>query len=247
MILLLAGTGDAKTIGQALREAGEEVLATTVTQYGRELLEQDMPVRQGGLTAEDFRRLLSENDISLVVDATHPFAVEISRLAVEVCREAGVTYIRYERAETSLPRQQQGLTIVDSFAAAAQLAGKLPGNVFLTVGVNQLETFCRYLPLERLVVRVLPVAGSLAKCAALGIEPARIIALVGPFSVELNKTLFKEFQAGVIISKESGPAGGTDTKLAAARQLGVPVILVRRPQMAYPQLVHSLEELLDQV
>lgn len=244
MILVLAGTREARIIVEVLQQAGQKVLATTVTEYGRQLLEENSPVLEGGLTATSLVQLLKEQDIQLVVDATHPFAVQVSQLAVEVCQQVGVNYVRFEREETTLPSAHQDVKMVESFAAAAQLALEIVGNVFLTVGANHLETFCRYIPKERLVVRVLPVLSSLTKCADLGIAPARIIAMQGPFSQELNVALFRQYQAGVIISKESGPTGGTDTKLEAARALGLPVILVQRPQVAYPQVVRSIEALL---
>lgn len=244
MILVLAGTSEARHIVQVLQGTGRNVLATAATEYGKQLLVEEGFAVEGKLTAVSLAQLLREQSIQLVVDATHPFARQVSQLAVEVCRQIGVKYVRFERAETTLSEVQQGIIVVDSFAAAAEASLNIAGNVFLTVGINHLETFCRYIPKERLIVRVLPVASSLVRCAELGIAPARIVAMQGPFPQELNIAMFRHYQVSVVVSKESGPTGGTDTKLAAARELGIPVILVKRPQVDYPQVVRSMEELL---
>jgi len=244
MMLVLAGTSEARNIVRVLQGTGRNVLATVTTEYGKQLLVEEGLAVEGKLSAVSLAQLLREQSVQLVVDATHPFARQVSQLAVEVCGQMGVKYVRFERADTTLPEIQQGIIVVDSFVAAAEASLNIAGNIFLTVGINQLEIFCRYIPIERLIVRVLPVASSLVKCAELGIAPARIIAMQGPFTQELNIAMFRQYEAGVVVSKESGPTGGTDTKLAAARELGIPVILVKRPQVDYPQVVRSMEELL---
>jgi precorrin-6A/cobalt-precorrin-6A reductase len=77
------------------------------------------------------------------------------------------------------------------------------------------------------------------------LKPSEIIAMQGPFSYELNKALLIDYRASVLVTKESGPVGGTDNKIKAALDLGIPVILMERPVAAYPIVVSSCAELLE--
>jgi len=98
---------------------------------------------------------------------------------------------------------------------------------------------------KRLVVRVLPDPGVLAGCFALGLKSSDVIALQGPVSYELNRALFCAYRAEVLVTKESGPAGGTAEKIAAALDLGMRVVVVERPVLAYPLAVNSCAGLLQ--
>ncbi|MDD2211399.1 MAG: precorrin-6A reductase [Clostridia bacterium] len=250
MILLLAGTGDGRMIAGMLKDEGYQVLATTVSGYGQELLRQDyqdMMVLSGSLGAGDLAMLICSNGIKIVVDATHPYAVNVSKMAMEVCRHLQVSYIRYERETTLLGGADKNILLVDSFTQAAARAKEYSGNIFLTLGSHNLAAFCAVIPVERLVARVLPVSAAIGKCEALGLKPGNIIAIQGPFSAELNKQLFKEFKAGVVVTKDSGKTGGVQEKITAARKLALPVIIVRRPILAYPVMVHDFAELLREL
>ena len=79
---------------------------------------------------------------------------------------------------------------------------------------------------------------------SLGLTPKNIIALQGPFSTELNIALYKQYRADVIVTKNSGEIGGTDTKLEAAMALGLPVVMVDRPRIEYDKVVYTFDEVL---
>jgi len=249
MILVLSGTADGREIAAALKEQGFEVLVSAATAYGGLLQRRDtagIAVREGALTRKALEGLLDGEGIKAVVDATHPFASSASRAAIEACRGKGVPYLRYEREETALGLygEEGGLVAVSSFAEAAEKARQVEGAVFLTVGSRHLAEFCRVIPPERLVVRVLPQSEVLKKCEDLGLLPRSIVAMQGPFSRELNREMFRQYRAGVVVTKDSGRTGGTLEKIAAARDLGIPVVLVRRPAVEYPLVVRDKDELL---
>lgn len=250
MILVLSGTREAREAIHLLQEQGYPILATTVGSYARELIREndDVAVREGALSAGELEELLIRGDVSLVVDATHPFAVRISQLAMEICGRLQVPYLRFERAGTILEPDAEGIIRVNTMEEAATVAAAeaqvKPVKVFLTVGSNQLEIFCRMLPLECLVARVLPQSGVLEKCEALGLQPKQIVALQGPFDKKLNRELFRHYRAGVVVTKDSGPTGGVGEKIEAARELEIPVIVVSRPALEYPLVAREGEELL---
>jgi precorrin-6A/cobalt-precorrin-6A reductase len=144
--------------------------------------------------------------------------------------------------------ENDGLEWVNDFAEAARRAAEYlkerEGRAFLTVGSNHLKEFCRRIPAQRLVVRVLPQSRVLRKCEIWGLSAESIAALQGPFGQALNRELFLHYQAAVVVTKDSGRTGGTEEKIAAAKEMGIPVIMVRRPLVSYPIIVRDINELL---
>lgn len=252
MIVVLAGTSDARQLALRLLRAGYPVLASTGTENGaRELEKEGVPVRWGRLDEEGMTALLRESGAHLVVDASHPFAEEAHKTAMRAAAAAGIPYLRYER-----PSQEDDIaadplvTVVDSYEAAAEEARRRKGTVFLTTGSKTLELFAQKLlpdPDIRLVVRVLPTVENLEKCARLGIAQRNIIAIQGPFSETLNRALYEHVKPDVIVTKESGKEGSVAEKLQAARVLGIPVILIRRPRLAYDRVCTTFDAVLDAV
>ncbi|MGB9660559.1 MAG: precorrin-6A reductase [Moorellaceae bacterium] len=246
MIVVLGGTSDGGEVIQALAERGYGVLATAVTPYGAELARKAgaAEVRQGELTAPLLRELLLSKKPLALIDATHPFAVEITALGRQVCTELSIPYFRYRREKALLPEDPR-LTVVSSWEEAAAAAAAAQGkNVFLTIGTRKLEIFTRHpeLKLKRLIVRVLPDKASLEKCLSLGFGPRDIIALYGPFSYELNLALYQQYGAQVLVTKNSGKEGGTEAKIRAALDLEMEVIVIEPPVEPWGM---SLEEILS--
>lgn len=246
MILVLAGTREGREIAGLLRRAGRRVLATAVTAYGGGLLaEEGAAARVGALSEAAMAALIRNERVRLVIDATHPFALTASANAVAACRSTGVPYVRYERSGTALPDHPL-IRRVRSYDEAAALAAE-PGQViFLTTGSNSLEVFVTAAREKgcRVVARVLPQPEVLARCAALGLGPRDIVAMQGPFSRALNRTLYREYGASVVVTKESGDTGGVADKVAAALDLSLPVVVIERPAMVCGRVAHSYEDIL---
>ena len=231
MILVLAGTSEGRQAAIDLEKEGLKVMAATATTYGGELLQKDFQgeISTRPLDLEAMMELINLKGVIKVIDATHPFAEEVSKNAREACRLAGIEYERLEREGSDI-KTGGGVLFARDTEEAVQLASGYKGNIFLTVGSSKLEYYTRSLDPDRLIVRILPVKASLEKCLDLGIPPKNIIAMQGPFDEEINKLLFRRYQAVLIITKDSGPAGGVAEKITAARALNIPVILISRPQ-----------------
>ena len=241
MILLLGGTSDARELAAELRGAGYDVLVSTASDYGARLAAPaGAAVRGGRLDEEELARLVAEADA--VVDATHPFAEVISEAAVKACAAAGRPYLRVPRPALVLPA---GVVRAATAADAAHLAVELararagagpagerhPGTIFLTVGSKTLATYARVAREAgvRLVARVLPTPDALAACVEAGLEPADIVAMQGPTSAGLDAALLRHLGATVLVTKESGDAGGVADKLRAAGLAGATAVVVERP------------------
>lgn len=233
MILVLAGTKDGRELAACLVNAGFKVLASAATPYGGALLRETpgVIVKTGSLDAAGLERLLDRHRIKGIVDATHPFAVEISQLAQDAARTSGRPYLRWERPRAALPDSNLLYRVQDWDGVVTKVSELDIGCVFLAVGVNPLPFIVKHPLLSHcfFAARVLPLPGAVSTCLRAGLKPQQIIALQYPGSRELNMTLFEHFQAEALVTKESGPEGGTAEKVAAALDLGIPVVLVERP------------------
>ncbi|MGI9953216.1 precorrin-6A reductase [Moorellaceae bacterium AZ2] len=233
MILVLGGTTDAGRIIRFLTRQGHTVMATVVTRYGAHLAREAgaAEIWQGELTESSLKELLLVKRPRAVVDATHPFAVRITELSRQTCTALSIPYYRYRRDAVPLAESPR-LKVVDSWEEAAGAAARARGrNVFLTVGTRRLDVFVFHPGLKgkRLVVRILPEVASLRKCLDLGLWPRDVVALQGPFSYELNRALYKQYAAEVLVTKNSGRAGGTEAKVQAALDLAMEVIVLNPP------------------
>ncbi|MGA8942789.1 MAG: precorrin-6A reductase [Thermoactinomyces sp.] len=245
MVLFLAGTSDARRLAVRLHQESVPLLATVVTENAaRSLREADIPVKVGRLALQEMVNLIRERGLHQVVDASHPFAEEASRNAMEAARICGIPYIRYERPAW-VYRDHPRIFPVSSCEEAAEEAARHKGVVLLTTGSKTLSIFAGRLlkdPEIRLVVRLLPRRDNLEKCAELGIRQKNIIAMQGPFGKELNKALFCHYKVNTIITKESGQVGSVDEKVEAALELGLDVIMIKRPNLDYGTAFSDVEE-----
>lgn len=232
MILVLGGTREGREAAVFLQRESYPVLITTVSRYGGELAAES-GVRQqavGTLDLEGMLKLIQEERVEAVVDATHPFARQIKGIAREACGRAGIPYIRFARAEAKLPESPllyRVGTLEESVAKALQLGER----IFLTIGSKGLPLFVERARQagKRVIARVLPDPQVVAECINCGLSAKEIIAMQGPFSRETNRALYREYGADVLVSKDSGEIGGTLAKVEAALDLGLPVVLIGRP------------------
>jgi precorrin-6A/cobalt-precorrin-6A reductase len=246
MILVMSGTSEGREIIKLLKDKGFGVMATAVTDYGASLSKEagaDV-VLTGALDRDGLTELIKKNGILTVIDATHPFAVEASKNAMLACQEAGKNYLRFERDSTDLPDDPL-VNYSKDFKKAGERASELGDNIFYTAGVKGLPQFLKGIRNKNVIVRIIPEREVLENCLKLGIKAGNIIAAKGPFSTEFNVAIFKERKADVIVTKESGKAGGTDTKVAAALKLRLPIVVISRPKIAYPEVIRDISEVIE--
>ncbi len=241
-ILLLSGTSEGPPLARALRAAGFQVRATVTRDEARANLfgplAGDIQVEARGFTEQSLADFLARGEADLVLDATHPFAVRITRLAHAVCRRLGVPYVRYERPDWEPP---PGTRQVGSFAEAAALLPSLGRRVLLTIGAKQLKHFAALHDRLYLVARVLPSATSIEQAGAAGFTPDRLLGLRPPFSRDFNRAILREYRIDVLLTKASGREGGVQEKVLAAADEGAAVVMIRRPEPGEIHGVASIE------
>ena len=242
-VLLLSGTSEGPGLARALLEAGYEVIATVTTESGREHLfgqmQPALTVEVGGFTEPELHAFLAQGGADLVLDATHPFAVRITRMASAVCAALPVPYIRYERPDWQPP---EGTVYADSYAAAAALLPTLGSRAMLTIGARQLKYFAALHAQITLFARILPVLSSLQQAMQAGFTQDTLLCLRPPFSRDFNRSILREYQVDVLVTKASGAAGGVVEKVLAAQDLGLTTLMIRRPASSDLLTVSTVED-----
>ncbi len=240
MILMLSGTQDGRELGHAIASKGYKLIMTAVSQYGGEMLPVHPGIEHavGHLSKLDMIELIKERDILVLIDATHPYASEASENAIAAAAEAGIGYLRYERPNLNT-EGVDGIVYFSGYPEAAAWLAERSGHVFLTIGSRRLAPFVEAIELDRLTARVLPTVEVLQQCTELGMKPAQLIAMQGPFSKELNLAMLKRCNAKYLVTKASSTIGGFEDKISAARELGLEIVVIERPHVAYPCICDS--------
>jgi precorrin-6A/cobalt-precorrin-6A reductase len=231
-LLILGGTAEAMELAGAC--AARPGLEAITSLAGRTRTPGLPPgeVRIGGFGgAAGLARFLAERGIDRVIDATHPFAAQIGAHAEQACREASVPRLRLLRPPWPSAPGDHWIEVAD-LAEAAQRLPELGRRVFVTVGHRDLGAFAG-LDLWFLVRTIEPPG-------ALPLRRGQWLAGRGPFAVEDELALLRAHAIEVLVTKASGGAA-TYAKLAAARQLGLPVVMVRRPPPPPGPVVDSVE------
>lgn len=224
--VIFSGTTEGRALSRAVAALGADVTVCVATDLGAE--EQGrapgITVRAGRMDAEEMAALLQ--GAALCVDATHPYATEATRNIRAAATAAGVEYHRLLRPASALPA---GSVVLETAAQAAAYLAAKPGNVLLATGAKELPAFAALDP-ARLYPRVLPTLAGITACEAAGIPHRNIIAMQGPFTLELNVALLRQFAIAAMVTKDGGAAGGFAEKAEAAAQCGVQLIVLRRPE-----------------
>ncbi|MBI2191566.1 MAG: precorrin-6A reductase [Planctomycetes bacterium] len=246
MILLLGGTSETAALATGLAEAGYPVLVSTATEIPLETGRHPAIRRRSGrLDAEGLAAIVREEGIRAVVDATHPFATVVHATARETATRLSIPYLRFERPHTDL--QTHNLFFAEDHPQAARIAFSFGRAVLLTTGSKVLEPYVSEARRTgtALAARVLPHPQSLEACRAAGLPDGLILTGRGPFSVEENRSAIRQFGIGVLVTKDSGAAGGVPEKIAAARLEGCCVVVVRRPAESTAAVYSSVPGLIE--
>ena len=228
-LCVFAGTSEGRRLLEFLAGQDVGVLACVATEYGEALAPraENIEVSAGRLDGDAMKALFAVRRFDLVIDATHPFATAASENIAGACAETGTQYLRLNRGDFSADGDA---VIVDSIKGAAQFLATHPGNALLATGSKELKPYTAVPDWQaRFWPRVLPMAASLEACATAGFAPAHIIAMQGPFSVDMNVAMLKAIRARWLVTKASGDSGGFAEKLEAARLAGARCVVIGKP------------------
>jgi precorrin-6Y C5,15-methyltransferase (decarboxylating) len=227
--IVFAGTTEGYALCEFLAENRVSVYACAATEYGGSLLQENefLHVSAGRLKTEDMEELFRKENPEIVLDATHPYAAEVTKNIRTACESAGVLYQRILRPEGE--KNSEAIYVESTEEAAAFLSGT-EGNIFLTTGSKELAKFTGIPDYkERLFARVLSIPSVIRSCAELGIEGKHLIGMQGPFSAEINEAMLRQFQCSYLVTKDTGLAGGFPEKMEACQRCGVTPVIIGRP------------------
>lgn len=244
-VLIFAGTTEGRTLSEYLSENRIEHMVCVATEYGEEVLSASpyMTIHQGRMDVGEMEKLMQTGSFAAVVDATHPYAVEVTANIRKASQEAQLPYLRLKRC---LDTETEGRVFYfHSNEECVDALEKTEGNILLTTGSKELATYCIHpLVKERLYVRVLPGMESISICTELGIKGKQMIAMQGPFSTEMNEAILHQFEIACMVTKKSGRLGGYPEKLEAAKRAGIPVYVI---EPADTERGYSMEEVCERL
>jgi precorrin-6A/cobalt-precorrin-6A reductase len=235
-VLILGGTTEATKLCELI--AARKNMSTTLSLAGRTAhpAPQSVPVRIGGFGGADgLAAYLTQQKINVLIDASHPFAERISANAIAAAQLAGVSLITLTRAPWA-QIEGDNWTETGDLAAAALALGEAPRRVFLTSGRLGLAAF-EAAPQHDYLIRTIDPP------EALSLPHARIILDRGPFSESAERVLMSEEKIEVLVTKNSG-GDATYGKIAAARSLGLPVVMIRPPPRLDGLTLHDPQEVM---
>ncbi|MCM1122478.1 MAG: precorrin-6A reductase [Eubacterium sp.] len=270
-IVIFAGTTEGRKLSECLVAAGIEHTVCVATEYGEIVLKPHrlVNVHRGRMNRGEIAEFLQNMGVQAVVDATHPYAEEVTRNVKEAVKKLegkgiSVTYLSLRRddivqngseyrKETDTSKDSMGIgsDLVAYFETDEECAKALAhtkGNILLTTGSKELSKFCGLESVKsRLYVRVLPSMESLSLCMDQGICGKQILAMQGPFTTQLNEALIRQYHISHLVTKESGVSGGYGEKLEAAGRTKTKVYVIGRPRekegYSFIEICEQLEKL----
>ena len=237
-IVIFAGTTEGRRLSEILADAGIAHTVCVATEYGEIVMREQtdaeaagtkgqplVSLHRGRMDRQQMEEFLRNEGYEIVVDATHPYAVDATRNIRAAAVQAGVEYRRLLRAQSPLP---PGCAVFETAAQAAEYLAGTEGNILLATGAKELSAFAVLEP-ARLFPRVLPTREGIAACEGADIPHKNIIAMQGPFSYALNRALMEQFAIRFLVTKDGGAAGGFEEKARAAQDTGAQLMVIRRP------------------
>lgn len=245
MILVLGGTSDSLEICDRINKYKNlPYILSVTTSYGEDLARKYAKnVITGKLAKEDMINFIEQNNINKIIDATHPYAIEVSKNAIQCATELKIDYIRYERKSLIDSINYENKYIVNSIEDACKIAREKGRNIFIGTGSKNLPQIVDFIPDRNLIVRVLPTSDVILSCENLGLNADNIIAMKGPFNQSINEEFYKHYDIDIVVTKESGTAGGFLEKVNACEALKIPVVIIAREKINYPIVVNDIDEL----
>lgn len=236
--IVFAGTTEGCEICDFLARNKIRVCACVATEYGSKSLKENeyLHVMAGRLSEDEMVELFEKEKPELVLDATHPYAREVTSNIVAACvrvnsevsdQQGKPAYVRVLRAGGG--RQKQAI-YVDSTEDAVEYLKNTVGNILLTTGSKELAQFTKLPDYEnRIYARVLSLVSVMETCREYGIEGKHLIGMQGPFSKEMNVAMLRQYDCRYLVTKDSGKAGGFPEKIEAADACGVIPVIIGRP------------------
>ena len=244
---MIGGTSDSVAIANILIDNKISFVVSATTQSARDIYAVGTQVEIGCMDRSKMKRFCQQENIKAIVDASHPYAAEVSLSAIAVADWLDLSYLRYERSDyqiSNFKKEKSSIIELDSFNTLLSGNYLQDRKVLLTVGCKVLPRFQAWQKQATLYARVLPKIKSLNVALQAGFTNNRIIAIRPPLTIELETALWQQWKISLVVAKASGKAGGEDIKRQVAASLNIPLIIIARPQIDYLQKTTNLKEVI---
>lgn len=248
MIGLILGTSEGRKILSLLNNNTEDIFVSTATEYGGEILKdyKYAYLNTRPLAFDELVNTLREKGVDKLVDASHPYAIEISKNAMKACEILNIEYIRYERPScVEKFKNERYIIEVKDYDELYDKLKDIEGNILNTTGSRNLDKMLAMKLENRIIHRVLPSVKVMQECIDKGVNIEDIIAIKGPISYEFNCAFIKEYKAKAMILKDSGTAGGTEEKLKACVDNCILGLVVGRKSVEYKKVFYNIKDLVE--
>ncbi len=248
MIGLFLGTSEGREILRLLNEFTDDIYVSAATEYGGEYLlgYNYKYLNTTPLTQVEMEQVIKDQGISIMVDATHPYATIVTENIIAACKEKEILYLRYKRPSVVnqyLPHPD--IVTVDKYEDLEEKLKAITGTIMKTKGSNNVEKLAKMNLPNLIIHKVLPTKEVLTKLYDLEIPIKNIVAICGGGSKDFNQALFKEYEAKAVILKDSGKQGKTKEKIDAALELGMKVFIISREETKYKNVFESEKEVVE--
>lgn len=252
-VLIFGGTTEGRILAEYCHEKKINAWVSVATGYGRSVLMESkyLHIHENPMAAHEMEGFIKQNGITLVLDATHPYATLASGNIRSACKQTGTACKRIvrESSENLKPGDQgEGKVLwVNDLEEAILALQKIPGNILVTTGSKELSAFTRLDSWEeRVFARVLPGLAVISACEQMGVKGKHLIAMQGPFTAEMNRAIIRQYDISCLVTKEAGHAGGFPEKMEAAAECGITAVVIGRPEKEEGMTVREAKELLSQ-
>lgn len=231
-VIIFGGTTEGRRLAEFCGEHKIQTVVCVVSEYGEMLVPESPSVQviRKALDKDEMEALFVAEKPSLVLDATHPYARVVTENVTQVCQKMGIVWYRVLRKSELETKNADSIVTVDSVDQAVEWLKSHEGTVLVTTGSKELVKYTAIPDYkERIFARILPDSQALLNSEALGFPRNHMIAMQGPFSLEMNIATMHMIGAQYLVTKESGHAGGFLDKIHAAEAVGATALVIGRP------------------
>ncbi len=243
MILLLDGTSDSRELAIYLKNNGYDLIATATTYEGtNKLIDSNIKTINKKLLYDDLLKRCKKLNINVIIDATHPYAYSIHESALKISEELKILHIRYERPEINY--KNKNIVYVDNYEDAAKEALKInSNNILIATGIKNIEYFNGLIKIKNVYFRVLPEYNNIKLLSEMNVKMKNIIAMEGPFNIELNNAIYKNYNIDTLITKDSG--FDSESKIKAAIENNIKTVIIKRKRYNYKNIAYNYNDVLN--
>lgn len=257
MILVFSGTKEGNLIIKDLAIAGMNIIASFSSIYGKESIDDYLKdlggriiVNGEKLDLAEILNLIENYKIKIIIDATHPFAINITKNAMVAAEVKKIKYIRFERKELPVVKEKN-IHYFDSFKSSLNFLIGLSGNIFFTIGANNLKEYSTIIgnsSKERgIYIKILPTIESINEAIKAGAKTKQIVAFYGFWGKDILKSFIFEKSIKAVVTKQSGASGGENEKILASKETGCTLIVIKRPEIKCSNVCYSFDELIEEI